>query len=53
MRLTDTQRAEYISTMLAELRKLAETGGLADLAYLISVAESEALAVGRQRRTTD
>ncbi|MGE0281215.1 MAG: hypothetical protein AB7P20_11480 [Rhizobiaceae bacterium] len=40
--------AEYIIAMLAELRKLAEAGKLMDVAYLISVAESETRAVKRR-----
>ena len=51
MQLTDVERAEYIASMLRGLRKLARTEKLADLRYIMLVAEKVALNVALQKDT--
>lgn len=52
MALTEIDLAEYIGSLLADLRKLAETNErLSVLARLIALAESEASAIVKQTRS--
>lgn len=49
MAITDRELAEYIGSLLADLRKLSERNErLKALARLIEVAEKEAVAISKQ-----